>query len=109
MVVTGASSGVGRAAATALARRGATVALVGRDVSRLDAATEAVRAAGGKTPYAYRADFARLEDVHVLADHLRQRYDRIDVLANNAGGILRRGGITDDGFDSTIQTNHLAP
>jgi len=109
MVVTGASSGIGLAAATTLARRGATVALVGRDVPRLDAATEAVREAGGRTPYAYRADFARLEDVHVLADHLRQRYDRIDVLANNAGGVVRkRAGLTEDGFEGTIQTNHLA-
>ena len=108
MVITGASSGIGLAAATTLARRGATVALVGRDVPRLDAATEAVREAGGKTPYAYRADFARLEDVHVLADHLRQRYDRIDVLANNAGGVVRRGTLTEDGFEGTIQTNHLA-
>jgi NAD(P)-dependent dehydrogenase (short-subunit alcohol dehydrogenase family) len=108
IVVTGASSGIGLAAATQLARRGATVALVGRDIPRLDAATEAVKAAGGKTPYAYRANFARLEDVHVLADHLRQRYNRIDVLANNAGGVVKRGPVTEDGFDATIQTNHLA-
>ncbi len=107
--MTGASSGIGLAAATELATRGAAVVLVGRDQSRLDAAVARVReAGGGREPAAYRADFTRLEDVHGLVDHLNQRYERIDVLANNAGGLSRRHSVTEDGFEATIQTNHLA-
>lgn len=109
VVVTGASSGIGRAAAAAIARRGAHVVLVGRDRDRLAAATELTRQAGeGRDPAAYQADFARLDDVHRLVDQLRQRYGRIDVLANNAGGVIGTRYLTPDGFEATIQTNHLA-
>ena len=109
VVVTGASSGIGRAAAIELARSGASVVLVGRDQSRLDAALSLVQAeASKKEPVAFRADFTRLDDVHGLVDQLKQRYERIDVLANNAGGLAGRHSVTADGFETTIQTNHLA-
>ncbi|MEV4723671.1 SDR family NAD(P)-dependent oxidoreductase [Micromonospora humida] len=109
VVVTGASSGIGLAAAVTLARRGDRVALVGRDPARLQAAGDRVREASGERPELFRADFAVLDDVRGLAERLRAAYDRIDVLANNAGAIVLQPLSTVDGFELSIQANHLAP
>jgi len=103
MVITGASSGIGAAAATALASLGAELAIVGRNPER----TRAVAASVGGTPFL--ADFDHLDDVRALASALQERYDRIDVLANNAGGLVKKRAITPDGFERTFQSNHLAP
>ena len=109
VVVTGTSSGIGLAAAVDLAGRGARVVMVGRSPQRLSAAADRVRDASGSAPDVFRADFARLDDVRSLADALASRYPHIDVLANNAGGVYRRYSSTVDGYESTVQANHLAP
>ncbi|WDZ88010.1 SDR family NAD(P)-dependent oxidoreductase [Micromonospora cathayae] len=109
VVVTGASSGIGLAAAVDLARAGDQVVLVGRDPARLTAAGERVREVSGERPELFRADFAVLDDVRGLAERLRDAYDRIDVLANNAGAIVLQPLTTVDGYELSIQANHLAP
>ncbi|MEU4367792.1 SDR family NAD(P)-dependent oxidoreductase [Micromonospora chersina] len=109
VVVTGASSGIGLAAAVDLAGRGDRVVLVGRDPARLRAAGERVRECCGEQPELFRADFAVLDDVRGLAERLRAAYDRIDVLANNAGAIVLQPVTTVDGFELSMQANHLAP
>ena len=108
VVITGASSGIGLSAAVALARRGDQVVLVGRDPARLTAAASEVRDATGTLPASFRADFSSLDDVRALAAQLRTAYDRIDVLANNAGAIVLHPATTVDGYELTIQANHLA-
>ena len=109
-VITGSSSGVGLAAAESIARRRGQVVLVGRDPARLRSAAERVlEAAGGPAPLALQADFARFDDVHLLAEQLRERLPRIDVLANNAGAVSGRAASTVDGYERTLQTNHLSP
>lgn len=101
VVITGASSGIGRAAAIELGALGADVVVVGRNPGRTRAVAEA---AGGR---AYLADFERLDDVRRLGDELRADLPAIHVLANNAGGMAPRG-VTPDGNGITFQRNHLA-
>lgn len=101
VVITGGSSGIGRAAAIELAALGADVVVVGRNPDRTRAVAAEV---GGR---AYLADFERLDDVRRLGDELLADLPAIHVLANNAGGIGPRRD-TVDGFDVTFQRNHLA-
>lgn len=103
VVVTGASSGIGREAAIELARRDWSVAVVGRNPERTEAVATQV---GGE---AYVADFDDLGQVADLASSLRARYDTINALVNNAGGIVGTRQATVDGFEATWQRNVLAP
>ncbi len=103
IVITGASDGIGAAAARELAGRGERVVVVGRSPEK----TAAVARALGAEHLV--ADFARLDDVRELAAHLEDRVDQIDVLVNNAGGIFGRRTLTRDGHETTFQVNHLAP
>jgi NAD(P)-dependent dehydrogenase (short-subunit alcohol dehydrogenase family) len=110
IVVTGASSGLGLAAAEQFAARGDEVVLVGRNPQRLAVAVDRVKAAGnGREPASHQADFERLDDVRALAESLLGAYPKIDVLANNAGGMIAGYRRTADGYEATIQGNHLAP
>ncbi|MDQ1678291.1 MAG: hypothetical protein QOC93_3435 [Actinomycetota bacterium] len=109
VVVTGAGSGIGAAAATELARRGLEVVVVGRSRTKLDRTVTAVAAASGREPASFTADYTRFADVRRLGAELRAAFPRIDVLANNAGAVAGRRKITVDGHELTMQVNHLAP
>jgi NAD(P)-dependent dehydrogenase (short-subunit alcohol dehydrogenase family) len=104
VVITGASSGIGRAAAEELGRRGARVAVLGRHPGRTHAVAASIEHA---EPFV--ADFTSLSHVHRVAGELLDRLDRIDVLANNAGGLFSRRSKTIDAHETTFQVNHLAP
>ena len=102
IVITGGSDGIGAAAARALVNAGQNVILVGRNPEKT---AKVARELG--VPY-HLADYARLSDVVRLAGELN-RYDRIDVLANNAGGAQKERKLTEDGVERTFQINLLAP
>jgi NAD(P)-dependent dehydrogenase (short-subunit alcohol dehydrogenase family) len=109
IVLTGATRGIGRAAAIELARQGAELALVGRDPERVQATVEDVRAAGtGASVHGHVADLGRMDEVRRLADDLLERYPRIDVLANNAGALSTSRRQTPDGFEQTFALNYLS-
>ena len=104
IVITGASDGIGAAAAKQLAGKGHHVVVVGRSADKTKAVAEQT---GGQY---FLADFADLDSVRNLASDLLQRYDRIDVLANNAGAIFgKERQVTGDGHEMTFQVNYLAP
>ncbi|OBK28151.1 short-chain dehydrogenase [Mycobacterium asiaticum] len=103
IVVTGASDGIGAAAARHLSRSGANVVVVGRSQSKTTAVANELGA-----DY-FVADFADLAQVRALAEKLKSEYPRIDVLANNAGGMCKDVQMTPDGLEKTYQVNYLAP
>ena len=103
IVITGASDGIGAAAARRLRRGGENVVVVGRSQGK----TAAV-AAELDAEY-FVADFADLSQVRALADKIRSAYSRVDVLANNAGAMFTESRTTRDGHEMTFQVNYLAP
>jgi len=110
VVLTGATRGIGRAAALVLAQRGAELALVGRDEARVAATAHAARATGGGAPvHEHVADLSQMGEVRRLANDLLERYPRIDVLANNVGALFTERHVTADGFELTFALNHLSP
>ncbi|MFC3478947.1 SDR family NAD(P)-dependent oxidoreductase [Halobacterium litoreum] len=108
VLVTGATSGVGREVALALARLGADVLVHGRDAARGESVASELRALGSDAAF-FRADFADIEAVDELADAVAERADGLDVLVNNAGAHFDEGGLTELGVERTFHVNHLAP
>jgi NAD(P)-dependent dehydrogenase (short-subunit alcohol dehydrogenase family) len=103
IVITGASDGIGAAASELLSHEGPRLILVGRNPVKTKTVAERIGA-----EY-HVVDFERLDEVRDLATALLDTCERIDVLANNAGGLFSGPTRTQDGFEKTFQVNHLAP
>lgn len=109
VLVTGASSGVGRATALGLAAMGAHVAITGRDRLCTEDAAREIGAAGGMKVEMFVADLSSQAQVRRLASEVLAVLPRIDVLVNNAGGYWDTRHVTIDGLERTFAVNHLAP
>jgi NAD(P)-dependent dehydrogenase (short-subunit alcohol dehydrogenase family) len=103
IIITGASSGIGAIAARRLAEQGHEIAVVGRNPER----TRSV--AADVSGRAFLADYDSLASVRELGTALLDAYPTIDVLLNNAGGLVSPRGLSADGNEKTFQHNHLAP
>lgn len=107
-VVTGASSGIGKAAARALAAQGWRVIGLGRDPHRTAAAEAAIRAAAPDADVTMiRTDLSLMSEAMRAADDICSRTERVDVLLNNAGGVRSQLEMTAEGIESTFASNHL--
>jgi short-subunit dehydrogenase len=110
VLITGASSGIGRATAVKVADAGATVLLVARSIEKLEETKEEIVAAGG-VAHIHRCDLADVEDVARMAEEVLTYHGHVDILVNNAGRSIRRSvALSYDRFhdyERTIQLNYL--
>jgi retinol dehydrogenase 12 len=107
-LVTGATNGIGYETALGLARRGARVAIVGRDPEKTQTSAERIReAVPGAVVDPHVADLSAQAEIRRLAASLRATYPRLDVLVNNAGAIFDRRELTVDGIERTWALDHL--
>lgn len=111
VLITGATGGIGLAAARDLARRGAKLAIVARSEPRAGEAVRQIKAASGTDGEVdvLLADLASQASIRGLAAEALERYSRLDVLVNNAGAVNSQRRITEDGIELTWAVNHVAP
>ena len=107
VLITGGNSGIGRETAAELARLGANVAITSRDAARGREAAAEILSRTGRTVDVIGLDLASLASVRSAARAYLGRFDRLDVLINNAGGILSRRSLTPEGFEATFCGNYL--
>ncbi|MBL8764776.1 MAG: SDR family NAD(P)-dependent oxidoreductase [Phycisphaerae bacterium] len=108
-LITGATAGIGAAAALELARRGARVVIVGRSGERCGATAASIRERAGNPEVEFLvADLSSQREVRRLAEQFRARHDRLDVLINNAGALFALRRTSADGIEMTLALNHLA-
>lgn len=109
VLVTGATNGIGKQAAMEIAKAGATVVLVGRSAEKTDATVKEIQSACGHSRVdSILADLSVMSEIRRLAETFLARYDRLDVLLNNAGAIYEERKLTVDGYEMTMALNHLS-
>lgn len=107
-MVTGANSGIGRVTAAELAKMGATVVMVCRNEEKGRAVMDDINAElGMQRVHLLLADFSRHSSIREMSLQFRNKFNRLDVLVNNAGGIVNKKQFTPDGFEWMMGVNHL--
>ena len=109
ILVSGATSGIGRVTAASLAKMGAAVYCAGRDPKRTQATVATIKnESGNEQVYGLLADLASFQQIRALSNEVHQRTRRLDVLVNNAGALFLRRQLSQDGIELTFALNHLA-
>lgn len=109
VLITGGTNGIGLETARELAKQGARVVIVGRSAQKTEAVVSDLRSSTGSTKVeSLLADLSLMREVNALADAYLQRYDRLDILINNAGGIFYTREVTDEGLELTFALNHMS-
>jgi len=110
VMITGANSGIGKAATLALAKMGATIVMIARNAEKGEAArSEIMKESQNNSVDLLLADLSSLESVRQLVTEFRKKYSKLHVLINNAGLFNQRRHVTTDGYENTFATNYLAP
>jgi len=108
VLITGANSGIGKETAVVLAAAGATVVITSRNPERGQAALDEIRTRSGNTSIdSVDLDLSSFASIRAAAKTVLERWDRLDVLVNNAGGILTELTSTEEGFEATVGGNHV--
>ena len=108
ILITGSTNGIGLEAAVTLAREGHKVVLVGRDEAKTRRSVDEVKQRSGSVNVeSLLGDFSSQASVRALAEAYRKKYDRLDVLVNNAGTVNTERVLTKDGLENTFAVNHL--
>lgn len=108
-LITGATDGIGKAAAMNFAQRGADVTLVGRNEAKTQAVVSELKTTTGNNNINYLlCDLSRIKEVKRLAEAFKDQHDRLDVLVNNAGATFKKPLMGPDGYELTFSLNHLA-
>jgi NAD(P)-dependent dehydrogenase (short-subunit alcohol dehydrogenase family) len=109
IIITGGNDGIGFATACALAGEGTEIILVGRDEGKLKNAVKKIRDEKHASHVVYYvADLSSQKSIHLLASQIKSKYDKIDILINNAGCLSNKFGLTEDGLETIIATNYFA-
>jgi len=108
VVITGATSGLGRATALQLARKGAFVIIIARSNTKANEVIKEIKKEGGKGQFII-SDLSLMKDTKKAAESIIKGVDRLDVLINNAGAYFPKYRETSEGFESTLALNYLSP
>jgi len=107
-IVTGANAGIGKETALGLANLGARVVMICRDRDRGEAAQREIKQRSGDDRVELMiCDLGSQKSIEQFANEFKQHYDRLDVLVNNAGVLMRERSLNEDGIESTFAINHM--
>jgi len=108
-IVTGSNSGIGKETALSLAKMGAHVVMVVRNQERGEKARLEIAKRTGNNIDLMICDLSSMDSIRRFAQEFRRKYDRLDVLVNNAGAMFNKREVTPEGFERTLAVNYLGP